>query len=321
MSKYILDFESPLRELEEKIESLHSTAMKTGVDVTSGIQQLEDELITKKTAIYENLTRWERVQLARHPKRPHSSDYIKRIVDDWIELHGDRYFSDDTAIIGGMGIIGSQPFIIIAQEKGRGTKNKLYRNFGMTRPEGYRKALRLMKLGEKFNIPILTIIDTIGAYPGLGAEERGQAEAIARNLFEMARLQVPIISFVIGEGASGGALGIGVADRLICFENTWYSVISPEGCASILFRDVSRAAEAADSMKVTAKDLFDFGIADKIIPEPEGGAHLDYDTAASILKDVVLREYEVLKLKTKEELITNRMLKYEKMGRWEELSD
>jgi acetyl-CoA carboxylase carboxyl transferase subunit alpha len=321
MSKYILDFESPLRELEEKIESLHSTAMKTGVDVTSGIQQLEDELVTKKAAIYENLTRWERVQLARHPKRPYSSDYIKRVVEDWIELHGDRYFSDDSAIIGGMGIIGSQPFIIIGQEKGRGTKNKLYRNFGMTRPEGYRKALRLMKLGEKFNIPILTIIDTIGAYPGLGAEERGQAEAIARNLFEMARLQVPIISFVIGEGASGGALGISVADRLICFENTWYSVISPEGCASILFRDVSRAAEAADSMKVTAKDLFDFGIADKIIPEPEGGAHLDYDAAASIFKDIVLQEYEVLKLKTKEELITDRMLKYEKMGRWEELSD
>ncbi|MBC8310975.1 MAG: acetyl-CoA carboxylase carboxyltransferase subunit alpha [Candidatus Marinimicrobia bacterium] len=321
MSRYILDFEAPLRELEEKIESLHSTATKTGVDVTSAIQQLEEELLIKKASIYENLSRWERVQLARHPKRPHSNDYIERIVDEWIELHGDRYFSDDTAIIGGIGKIGGQSFVIIGQEKGRGTKNKLYRNFGMPRPEGYRKALRLMKMAEKFNIPVLTIIDTIGAFPGLGAEERGQAEAIARNLFEMARLNVPIISIVIGEGASGGALGIGVADRLLCFENTWYSVISPEGCASILFRDATRAPEAADSMKVTAEDLFDLGIADKIIPEPDGGAHLNYDASADIMKNVVLEEYDALKTKTNEELINDRMVKYEKMGRWDELSE
>ena len=321
MSKYILDFEGPLQELEEKIESLHSMSMKTGVDVTSSIQQLEVELLAKKTSIYDNLSRWERVQLARHPKRPYSSDYIERITDEWIELHGDRYFSDDTAIIGGIGKISDQSFVIIGQEKGRGTKNKLFRNFGMTRPEGYRKALRLMKLAEKFNIPVLTIIDTIGAYPGLGAEERGQAEAIARNLFEMARLNVPIISFVIGEGASGGALGIGVADRLLCFENTWYSVISPEGCASILFRDASRASEAADSMKVTAQDLFNFGIADKIIPEPDGGAHLNHDEAAIIMKNVVLEEYGALKIKTNKKLIDDRMVKYEKMGRWDELSE
>ena len=321
MSKYILDFEAPLKALEEKIESLYSTSMKTGVDVKSGIQQLEEELISKKISIYENLSRWERVQLARHPKRPHSSDYIERMTDDWIELHGDRYFSDDTAVIGGIGKISGQSFVIIGQEKGRGTKNKLYRNFGMPRPEGYRKALRLMKLAEKFNIPVLTIIDTIGAYPGLGAEERGQAEAIARNLFEMARLKVPIISFVIGEGASGGALGIGVADRLLCFENTWYSVISPEGCASILFRDSARAPEAADSMKVTAKDLFDLGIADKIIPEPEGGAHLNYDSSATIMKEVVLYEFDQLKTKSNKELIDGRMKKYEKMGRWDELSE
>lgn len=321
MSRYILDFEAPLRELEEKIESLHSTATKTGVDVTSAIQQLEEELLIKKASIYENLSRWERVQLARHPKRPHSNDYIERIVDEWIELHGDRYFSDDTAIIGGIGKIGGQSFVIIGQEKGRGTKNKLYRNFGMPRPEGYRKALRLMKMAEKFNIPVLTIIDTIGAFPGLGAEERGQAEAIARNLFEMARLNVPIISIVIGEGASGGALGIGVADRILCFENTWYSVISPEGCASILFRDATRAPEAADSMKVTAEDLFDLGIADKIIPEPDGGAHLNYDASADIMKNVVLEEYDALKTKTNEELINDRMVKYEKMGRWDELSE
>ena len=321
MSKYILDFEGPLRKLEEKIESLHSMSMKTGVDVTSSIQQLEVELLAKKTSIYDNLSRWERVQLARHPKRPYSSDYIERIADEWIELHGDRYFSDDTAIIGGIGKISGQSFVIIGQEKGRGTKNKLYRNFGMPRPEGYRKALRLMKLAEKFNIPVLTIIDTIGAYPGLGAEERGQAEAIARNLFEMARLNVPIISFVIGEGASGGALGVGVADRLLCFENTWYSVISPEGCASILFRDATRAPEAADSMKVTAQDLFDLGIADKIISEPDGGAHLNYDESAIIMKDVVLEEYAALKTKTNEQLIDDRMEKYEKMGRWDELSE
>ena len=321
MSKYTLDFEAPLKELEEKIESLHSMSTKTGVDVTSSISQLELELTEKKKSIYSNLTRWERVQLARHPKRPYSSDYIERITDSWIELHGDRYFGDDSAIIGGIGEIAGQPFMIIGQEKGRGTKNKLYRNFGMPRPEGYRKAIRLMRLAQKFNIPILTIIDTIGAYPGLGAEERGQAEAIARNLFEMARLNVPIISFVIGEGASGGALGIGVADRLLCFENTWYSVISPEGCASILFRDATRAPEAADSMKVTAQDLYDLGIADKIIPEPEGGAHLNYNESATIMKDLVLEEYSSLKVKTNKELIEDRIEKFEKMGRWEELGE
>jgi|TARA_B110000467_G_scaffold14473_1_gene12480 acetyl-CoA carboxylase carboxyl transferase subunit alpha len=321
MSKYTLDFEAPLRALEEKIESLHSTAIKTGIDVSTGIQELEDELALKKSSIYKKLTRWERVQLARHPKRPYSSDYIERIADEFIELHGDRHFSDDTAIIGGIGKISGQSFLIIGQEKGRGTKNKLYRNFGMPRPEGYRKALRLMKLAEKFKIPVLTIIDTIGAYPGLGAEERGQAEAIARNLFEMARLNVPVISIVIGEGASGGALGIGVADRLLCFENTWYSVISPEGCASILFRDATRAPEAADSMKVTAQDLYDMGIADKIIQEPEGGAHLNYDESATIMKEVILEEFADLKTKTSEQLIDDRMAKYEKMGRWDELNE
>lgn len=321
MSKYILDFETPLRELEEKIESLHSTSMKTGVDVTSAIRQLEAEIVSKKKHIYDNLSRWERVQLARHPKRPYAADYIKRIADEWLELHGDRYFSDDTAIIGGIGRIADKPFVIIGQEKGRGTKDKLYRNFGMPRPEGYRKALRLMKLAEKFNIPVLSIIDTIGAYPGLGAEERGQAEAIARNLFEMARLNVPTIAFVIGEGASGGALGIGVSDRLLCFENTWYSVISPEGCASILFRDASRAPEAADSMKVTAQDLFELGIADKIIPEPQGGTHLDYDASATIMKNVILKEYDILKVKSNQDLINARIEKYEKMGRWDELID
>ena len=281
MSTFILEFEIPLKEIEDKIDAVKTTGIKTGMDVSEGVLQLEEQLSREKKKIYENLTRWERVQLARHPKRPYSSDYISRITDYWFELHGDRYFSDDPAMICGIAQIDDLKLMIISQEKGRGTKSKVYRNFGMARPEGYRKALRLMKLAEKYNIPILTLIDTPGAYPGIGAEERGQAEAIARNLFEMSKLKVPIVNIVIGEGAAGGALGIGVGDKILCFENTWYSVISPEGCASILFRDSSRAAEAADSMMVTAKDLKELGIADIILPEPEGGSHLDYDQSAS----------------------------------------
>ena len=316
MSTFILEFEIPLKEIEEKIDAMKSTGIKTGMDVSEGVRQLEEQLSLEKKKIYENLTRWERVQLARHPKRPYSSDYISRITDYWLELHGDRYFSDDPAMICGIATINDLNLMIISQEKGRGTKSRVYRNFGMARPEGYRKALRLMKLAEKYNIPILTLIDTPGAYPGLGAEERGQAEAIARNLFEMSKLKVPIINIVIGEGASGGALGIGVGDRIICFENTWYSVISPEGCASILFRDSSRAAEAADSMMVTAKDLKELGIADTILPEPEGGTHLDYDLAASTLKQAVVDSVTELIAIEPETRILNRIKKYEKMGRW-----
>ena len=316
MSTFILEFEIPLKEIEDKIDAVKTTGIKTGMDVSEGVRQLEEQLTLEKEKIYENLTRWERVQLARHPKRPYSSDYISRITDYWFELHGDRYFSDDPAMICGIGQIDDLKLMIISQEKGRGTKSRVYRNFGMARPEGYRKALRLMKLAEKYNIPILTLIDTPGAYPGLGAEERGQAEAIARNLFEMSKLKVPIVNIVIGEGASGGALGIGVGDRIICFENTWYSVISPEGCASILFRDSSRAAEAADSMMVTAKDLKELGIADTILPEPEGGTHLDYDLAASTLKQTVVDSVTELIAIEPETRILNRIKKYEKMGRW-----
>ena len=316
MSTFILEFEIPLKEIEDKIDAVKTTGIKTGMDVSEGVRQLEKQLTLEKEKIYENLTRWERVQLARHPKRPYSSDYISRITDYWFELHGDRYFSDDPAMICGIAKINDLKLMIISQEKGRGTKSRVYRNFGMARPEGYRKALRLMKLAEKYNIPILTLIDTPGAYPGVGAEERGQAEAIARNLFEMSKLKVPIVNIVIGEGASGGALGIGVGDRIICFENTWYSVISPEGCASILFRDSSRAAEAADSMMVTAKDLKELGIADTILPEPEGGTHLDYDQAASILKQAVLDSVTELIEIEPETRILNRIKKYEKMGRW-----
>ena len=316
MSNYTLDFESSLKEIEDKIDSIKATGIKTGMDVTDAVTKLEDQLSEEKKILYANLSRWERVQLARHPKRPYSSDYISRITDYWFELHGDRYFSDDPSMVCGIAKIDTLNLMIISQEKGRGTKSKVFRNFGMARPEGYRKALRLMKLAEKYNIPILTLIDTPGAYPGLGAEERGQAEAIARNLFEMAKLKVPIINVVIGEGASGGALGIGVGDKILCFENTWYSVISPEGCATILFRDSSRASEAADSMMVTAKDLEEMGIADAILPEPVGGTHQNYNQAAETLKEAILDSFaELIKIEP-EKRIENRIEKYEKMGRW-----
>ncbi len=316
MSNYILEFEAPLREIEDKIDSMKSTGIKTGMDVTEAVQKLEEQLTNEKKILYENLSRWERVQLARHPKRPYSSDYISRITDYWFELHGDRYFSDDPAMICGIAVIDNLKLMIISQEKGRGTKSKLFRNFGMARPEGYRKALRLMKLAEKYKIPVLTLIDTPGAYPGLGAEERGQAEAIARNLFEMSKLRVPIINIVIGEGASGGALGIGVGDKMLCFENTWYSVISPEGCATILFRDASRAPEAADSMMVTAKDLKYFGIADTILPEPLGGTHQDYNQSADTLKNAILDSFLELNKIDPDKRIENRIEKYDKMGKW-----
>ena len=316
MSNYTLDFEFSLKEIEDKIDSIKATGIKTGMDVTDAVAKLEDQLSEEKKILYANLSRWERVQLARHPKRPYSSDYISRITDYWFELHGDRYFSDDPSMVCGIAKIDTLNLMIISQEKGRGTKSKVFRNFGMARPEGYRKALRLMKLAEKYKIPILTLIDTPGAYPGLGAEERGQAEAIARNLFEMAKLKVPIINVVIGEGASGGALGIGVGDKILCFENTWYSVISPEGCATILFRDSSRASEAADSMMVTAKDLEEMGIADAILPEPVGGTHQDYNQAAETLKEAILDSFAELIKIDPEKRIENRIEKYEKMGRW-----
>ena len=316
MNEFLLDFEEPLKKIVDKIESLKNSSSSTGIDVTQSIYQLEQQLINKKNEIYSNLSRWQKVQLARHPNRPYSSDYIKRITDNWIELHGDRNFSDDLSIICGIGEINSNSVMIIAQEKGRGTKEKVMRNFGMTRPEGYRKALRLMKLAEKFDIPVLTLIDTPGAYPGIGAEERGQAEAIATNIFEMSVLKTPIISIVIGEGASGGALAIGVSDRLICLENTWFSVISPEGCASILFRDSSKSQIAADAMKVSSEDLLEMGIADDIIKEPLGGANNDYNSSANYLKEKFLDTLEELKSFSKDELINKRIEKYDKMGEW-----
>ena len=316
MSTYILDFENPLKDIESKIESLKKTSFDTGIDVSDSLKELEKKLILKKKEIYSNLTRWQKVQLARHPLRPYSSDYIEMITDEWFELKGDRKFSNDSAIISGIGTIDNLSVMIIAQEKGRGTKKKLEHNFGMPRPEGYRKSLRIMKLAEKFNIPILTLIDTPGAYPGIGAEERGQAQAIAENLFEMSMLKVPIISIVIGEGASGGALAIALCDRLICMENTWFSVISPEGCASILFRDPLKANLAADSMQVTSDDLMKLKIADSLIKEPLGGAHSNYKESAINLKNSFLTNLSELKKLNKNELIALRLKKYDKIGSW-----
>jgi len=315
---YILDFELPLKDIQDRIDSLKKNSINTGVDVSSTIKKLEDELVEKRDQIYQNLSRWERVQLARHPQRPYSSDYISKITSFWFELHGDKLYGDDPAIISGIGIIDTIKVVIIGQEKGRGTKEKVYRNFGMSKPEGYRKALRIMKFAEKFNLPIITLLDTPGAYPGIGAEERGQGSAIAQNLLEMAKLTVPIISIVIGEGASGGALGIGLADKIICLENTWYSVISPEGCASILFRDPSMAKSAADSMKVTAQDLLEIGIADEILKEPDGAAHINPDKMSDILKETIIRTYTNLKKYDKEELIRLRTEKYDKIGCYEQ---
>jgi len=318
MSKNYLSFEEPLQIIQEKIDSLISTGNKTGVDVSHQIIILKKELKDKSDQIYNNLSRWERVQLARHPLRPNSLDYINVLSDNWMELYGDRCFADDPAIVAGLARINNKSIVIIAHQKGRGTKDKLKRNFGMPRPEGYRKALRVMKLAEKFKIPIVTFLDTPGAYPGLGAEERGQAEAIARNIYEMSQLKVPILSIVIGEGASGGALGIGVCDKLLCLENTWYSVISPEGCASILYHDSTKAEMAADAMKVTSIDLMDMKIADKIIKEPLGGAHNDLLGIGEIIKENIMKYIKELEKFSILELIENRIEKYDKIGEWDE---
>ena len=317
MARYYLDFEKPIEELEEKILKLQS--VEDDQDLSAELVKLIDRRDNKLREIYSNLSRWQRVQLARHPERPFSMDYIEAITTEFVELHGDRNFADDTALVGGIGKIDDQSVILIGQQKGRNTKDNLYRNFGMMRPEGYRKALRLMKLGEKFNIPIVALVDTPGAYPGIGAEERGQGEAIARNLMEMAKLNVPILATVIGEGASGGALGIAICDRLVMLENTWYSVISPEGCASILLHDAKRAPDAADAMKVTPADLKEIGICDRIVDEPIGGAHREPDTMTTILKDVILEELNFIEKDIQDgSFLESRIQRYEKMGIYED---
>ncbi|MBT3253892.1 MAG: acetyl-CoA carboxylase carboxyltransferase subunit alpha [Candidatus Marinimicrobia bacterium] len=317
MSKTVLEFEKPIHDLEQKIIEMEIMSSDTDVDMKKEVKKLRKKLVEQSKKITKNLSRWQRVELARHADRPHALDLIDLMCDSWVELHGDRLFGDDKAIVSGIARIDEQRMVIIGQQKGRSTKDNLYRNFGMPYPEGYRKALRHMKLAEKYGLPVVTLVDTIGAYPGLEAEERGQAEAIARNLFEMSHLSVPIIVIVIGEGASGGALGIGVGDRLIMLENTWYSVISPEGCASILYRDATQKKKAAEAMRVTAEDLLEMGIADRIIEEPLGGAHRDYKGTAKILKEVILEELGAITEFSVEEMIEKRIHKIENMGAWE----
>lgn len=312
MAKTILDFEKPLVELEAKLEEMKRLSDK--MDIGNEINKIEEKVRKLKEEIYKDLTRWQRVQLARHPERPYTLDYIYLMTNNFIELHGDRNYKDDKAIIGGFALIDDYKVMIIGHQKGRDTKTNLYRNFGMANPEGYRKALRLMKLAEKFNKPVITMIDTPGAYPGLEAEERGQAEAIARNLFEMSRLKVPIIVVIIGEGASGGALGIGVGDRILMLENCWYSVISPESCSSILWRSWDYKEQAAEALRLTASDLFEQKIIDRIIPEPMGGAHKDHRAAADILKKALKEELEQLVKVKPEKLIEGRLDKFGKMG-------
>ena len=317
MAHYYLDFEEPIEELEEQILKLQSVegAKDHSIELADLIKRRDNKL----REIYSNLSRWQRVQLARHPERPFSMDYIDTITLEFVELHGDRRFADDKALVGGIGKIDNRSVILIGQQKGRNTKDNLYRNFGMMRPEGYRKALRLMKLGEKFNLPIVALIDTPGAYPGIGAEERGQGEAIARNLMEMAKLNVPILAIVIGEGASGGALGIAICDRLVMLENTWFSVISPEGCASILWHDATKAPDAADAMKLTPGDLEEMGICDRIVNEPTGGAHREQDTITTILKSVILEELDLIEKNNQNgSFLESRIQRYEKMGFYQE---
>ena len=317
MSNYYLDFEKPIKEIDEHILGLEAGKDLSKDDLQT-LAQLKEERAGLIQEIYSGLSRWQRIQLARHPDRPYSLDYIHHFAPDFIELHGDRHYMDDPAVVTGLGHLDDRKIAWIGQQKGRNTKENLYRNFGMMRPEGYRKAIRVMKLAEKFGLPVVTFMDTIGAYPGIGAEERGQGEAIARNLLEMSALKTPILGAVIGEGASGGALGIGVCDRMLMMENTWYSVISPEGCASILFRDAKRAEDAAEALKPIPTDLEEMGICDRIIEEPNGGAHRDFEASANALKSALVDELDELSKVKPDEFLENRIQKYDTLGYFEE---
>ena len=310
-----LDFELPIKELNEQYEKACAIGTESNVDVSNTCAQIKKKLDETKKSIYKNLSPWQRVQLSRHPNRPYTLDYIKAICGtSFLELHGDRNFKDDKAMIGGLGKIGNQTFMFIGQQKGYNTKTRQYRNFGMSNPEGYRKALRLMKSAEKFGIPVVSLIDTPGAYPGLEAEERGQGEAIARNIIEMTRLKVPIIVVIIGEGASGGALGIGVGDKVLMLENTWYSVISPESCSSILWRSWEYKEQAAEALKLTATDMKKEKLIDLIVREPLGGAHSNREKTFQIVANAITKEYKELKNLSPKELVKNRMKKYSEMG-------
>lgn len=320
-NRQFLEFEKPIKDLYEQIEQLRQTAEKNKIDLSKSIQELEDRVIEKRREITEHLTSWQKVQLSRHPDRPYTLKYIDKMCTDFVELFGDRNVRDDKAMIGGFAKIDGRTVMIIGQQKGINTKMRQQRNFGMANPEGYRKALRLMKLAEKFNIPVITLIDTPGAYPGLEAEERGQGEAIARNIYEMIRLKVPIVCIIIGEGASGGALGIGVGDKVFMLANTWYTVISPESCSSILWRSWDMKEKAAEELKLTADKMYEFGLVDGIIPEPLGGSHWSYDEAATLLKNFIVPVIDELKQKTPQERVEKRIEKFSKMGFWDEITE
>lgn len=313
-----LDFEKPIIELQKKIAELRKFTSEKGIDLTGEIKRLEEKLEQLRRDIYGKITPWQRVQISRHPNRPYTLDYILLILKDFVELHGDRAFRDDRAIITGLAKLDGQKMAVIGQQKGRDTKENLVRTFGCVHPEGYRKALRVMQLAEKFGLPVLIFIDTPGAYPGIGAEERGQAQAIAWNLKMMARIKTPMVCVVIGEGGSGGALGIGVADRVCVMENAYYSVISPEGCAAILWKSASRAPDAAAALKLTAQDLLSFGVIDELIKEPLGGAHCDPEGAAKNIKIAVKKHFIELMKMPKEELVEARYKKFRAMGKFEE---
>jgi acetyl-CoA carboxylase carboxyl transferase subunit alpha len=317
-SNYALDFEKPLLELERQIEDLEKLGEERGIDVAEEARLLQARLNSLRQELYSNLTPMQRVQVARHPRRPYPLDYLSTIFTDFIELHGDRLFRDDPAIVGGWARLAGMSVMVVGHQKGRDTKDNLKRNFGMAHPEGYRKALRLMKLAAKFSAPVITLIDTPGAYPGLGAEERGQSEALARNILEMAALPTAIVAVVIGEGGSGGALALGTADRILMFENSVYSVISPEGCAAILWKDASQRERAADALKLTAQDLLRFKLVDEIIPEPLGGAHLDPDATGEALREALIRHVNELRKVRPEKLVRRRAEKYAAMGAYSE---
>lgn len=314
-----LDFELPIKELEEQLEKCYEIGKDSDIDVAATCKKIEKKLEKTKKELYKNLTPWQRVQLSRHPNRPYTLDYINAICGEtFMELHGDRSVKDDKAMIGGLGKIGDQSFMFIGQQKGYNTKTRQYRNFGMANPEGYRKALRLMRMAEKFGIPVVTLLDTPGAYPGLEAEERGQGEAIARNIFEMTRLKTPIITIVIGEGASGGALGIGVGDRVYMMENTWYTVISPESCSSILWRSWEFKEQAAEALKLTGEDMKKLKLIDGIIKEPIGGAHSNREEAFEQVKNTIVTAFSELKDLSDTDLVASRMDKYAQMGVYKE---
>jgi acetyl-CoA carboxylase carboxyl transferase subunit alpha len=315
---YLLEFEKPLRELEKQLEALHQQSLENNIDMSAELATIEAKIDATKREIYLNLTPWQRVQVARHPRRPYALDYVSALCTDFQELHGDRQFNDDRALVGGTAFFEGHAVMIVAQQKGRDTKENIIRNFGMPQPEGYRKALRLMKLAEKFGLPVLTFIDTPGAFPGVESESRHVSEAIAVNLREMAMLKVPSIAVIVGEGGSGGALGIGVTDRVLIFENAYYSVISPEGCAAILWKDRANAPKAAAALKLNAANLLEFGVVDEVIPEPLGGAHYDPAAAANALKAALVRQLAELTTKSITKLLDDRYARYRELGEYHE---